>query len=254
MKHSLTGICSKLCLGAGLALALVLTATQQAVARPTTGWVSTTIEGGSANLRSGPSLSNPVQTTARNGSRFQILNEQFDSVGYRWYQVRPDSVTLASAVWVRSDLVSFTAPFAAQPRIDCASATNETITRITAVPGTVFSTRAPTPHGYTDGPTAKPNGISYVLDGSGAANILASPVFMNSLATLQIENCPQVGLVTFSEGTVDAFSTDLENLSDSDASFINYGAMPGRLVRPFQCKVGPGSDRGPARWGEMICL
>lgn len=238
-------------MGTGLALALVLTAAQQALSRPTTGWVSTTIEGGSANLRSGPSLGNPVQTTARNGSRFQILNEQFDRVGYRWYQVRPDAVAPASAVWIRSDLASFTAPFAAQPRIGCASAIEETITRITAVPGTVFSTRDLNPHGYTDGPTAKPNGISYVLDGSGAANILASPVFMNSLATLQIENCPQVGLITFSEGTVDAFSV---GLGDSDASFINYGAMPERLVRPFQCKAGPGSDRGPARWGEMICL
>ncbi len=251
MKHSLTDICSKLFLGTGLAFALGLTAAEQAMARPTIGWVSTTIEGGSVNLRSGPAQSNPVQATARNSSRFQILNERFDSVGYRWYQVHLDTAAPASAVWMRSDFASFTAPFAAQPRVGCDSAVNETISRITAVPGTVFSTRDLIPHGYTDGPTARPNGINYVFDGSGAANILASPVFMNSLATLQIENCPQTGLIVFSEGTVDAFST---GLADSDASLIKYGAMPDRLVRPFRCKVGPGSDRAPAHWGEMICL
>ncbi len=250
MNHSLTGICSKLFLGTGLAFALCLAATPQAIARPSIGWVATTLEGGSANLRSGPSTSNPVQATARNGSRFQILNERFDSVGYRWYQVRPDAVAPASTVWMRSDLASFTAPFAAQPRIDCASAVSEIITRFTAA-GAVFSTRDTSLQGYTDGPTARLTGTNYVLAGPGAANILASPVFMNALATLEIESCPHIGLVTFSEGTVDAFSI---GLSDSDAVLINYGVMPERLVRPFRCKVGPGADRGPAQWGEMICL
>lgn len=193
-----------------------------------------------------------MQTTARNGSRFQILNEQFDRVGYRWYQVRPDAVTLASAMWMRSDLASFTAPFATQPRTDCASAFNDAITKITAVPpSTIFSNNGDTPHGYAGGPTTRPNSTSFILDGSGAANILASPVFMNSLATQIIENCPQIGLVAFGEGTIDAFGA---SRSGSDANFINYGAMPERLVRPFQCKVGPGADRGPVRWGEMICL
>ena len=239
MPRSLFNLCSKLFLGASLSVSLAFAFAESAVARPAMGWVATTTDGGSANLRSGPSTSTAIQATARNGSRFDIVTEQFDSAGYRWYQVRPTSVTPATAVWIRADLVSFTAPFAAQPKQRCAAAIDATIQRVTAVEGTVFSTQDPVAHGYPDGPTNRPNSLRYGLGGSGAANILASPVFMNSLATNLIENCPQIGLVNIGE--------------DGSDAFINYGAMPERLVRPFQCKLGPDSRRGPVSWGQSIC-
>ena len=51
-------------------------ATQRASAAPQRGWVSTTVEGGVANLRSGPSTNTQTQATAANGSPFSIVREQ----------------------------------------------------------------------------------------------------------------------------------------------------------------------------------
>ena len=240
MTSSLSTLCSKLFLGATLSVSLAFTFAGSASARPAMGWVSTTTDGGSANLRSGPSTSTAIQSTARNGSRFDIVNEQFDATGYRWYQVRSISVTPATAVWIRADLVSFTAPFAAQPKQSCDAAIDATIQKLTAVAGTQFRTQDPVAHGYPDGPTNRPNSLRYGLSGSGAANVLASPVFMNSLATNLIENCPQIGLVNIG--------------ADGSDAFINYGAMPERLVRPFQCKLGPNVRSGPVSWGQSICI
>ena len=240
MPRSLLNLCSKLLLGASLSVSLAFAFAESAAARPAVGWVATTTDGGSANLRSGPSTNTAVQATARNGSRFDIVNEQFDATGYRWYQVRPTAVMPTATVWLRADLVSFTAPFAAQPKQSCAAAVDATIQRLTAVTGTVFRAQEPVAHGYPDGPTNRPNSLRYGLSGSGAANILASPVFMNSLATNLIENCPQIGLVNIG--------------ADGSDAFINYGAMPERLVRPFQCKLGPDARQGPVSWGQSICL
>lgn len=241
MKSPLKTPFSKLFLGAGLALSVSLGLSQPAAAAPSAGWVSTTIEGGVANLRLAPSTGASVQATAQNGSRFSIVKEQFDSIGYRWYQVRPDGITPTAAVWIRADLVSFVPPFPAQPRLSCDNAIAETEKTIRAVANTQIRTRNQRPHGYPNGPAARPDGYSYILAGSGAANVLASPVLMNQLAAQIIENCPRTGLVAFSNGL-------------TDSSFINYGWMPGRLVRPFQCRLGPAADRGPAQWGESICL
>ncbi|MGC1308405.1 MAG: SH3 domain-containing protein [Phormidesmis sp.] len=232
---------SQLLLGAGLMLAISLSLTQQASAIPPAGWVSTTIDGGVANLRATPSTSASVQATAANGSRFSIVAEQFDSAGYRWYQVRPDGVTPTSAVWIRADLVSFAPPFPAQPRLSCDSAIAATEKTLRAVPNTTIRTRDQRPHGYANGPADRPDSYSYQLSGSGAPNVLASPVLMNQLAAQLIENCPRTGLISFSDGP-------------TDGNYTNYGAMPQRMVRPFQCKLGPNSDRGPAQWGESICL
>ena len=240
MPRSLLNLCSKLLLGASLSVSLAFAFAESAAARPAVGWVATTTDGGSANLRSGPSTNTAVQATARNGSRFDIVNEQFDATGYRWYQVRPNALTPTATVWLRADLVSFTAPFAAQPKQSCGDTVDATIQRLTAVAGTVFRAQEPVAHGYLDGPTNRPNSLRYGLSGSGAANILASPVFMNSLATNLIENCPQIGLVNIG--------------ADGSDAFINYGAMPERLVRPFQCKLGPDARQGPVSWGQSICL
>ncbi len=245
MKRSLSGMFSRMFFGCAptLALSLVLglPLTQSAFARPATGWVSTTLEGGGANLRAAPSTNAAISATARNGTRFSIVNEQVDSAGYRWYQVQPEAVTPTSAVWLRSDLISFVPPFPAQPRLGCDRAIAETEKTLRAVANTQIRTRNQQPHGYPNGPAARPDSFSYILTGTGADNILASPVFMNQMATQLIENCSQIGLVSFSD-------------SPTDGSYINYGSMPDRLVRPFQCKLGPNSDRGPAQWGESICL
>lgn len=241
MKRSLSDLSFRVLSGFGFTLALSLVLSQSAFARPATGWVSTTLEGGGANLRASPSTSAEISATVRNGTRFSIVNEQFDRAGYRWYQVQPEAVTLASAVWLRSDLISFVPPFPAQPRLGCDRAIAETEKTIRAVANTQIRTRDQRPHGYANGPAARPDSFSYILTGTGADNILASPVFMNQMAAQLIENCSQIGLVSFSDGP-------------TDGSYVNYGWMPERLVRPFHCKLGPNSDRSAVQWGERICL
>jgi uncharacterized protein YgiM (DUF1202 family) len=229
--------------GASLAVALCLSLPQNALARPSSGWVSTTIEGGSANLRSSPSTRSNILATLRNGSSFSIVNERFDTAGYRWYQARPSTTNLSSSVWIRSDLVSFTPAFSAQPRLSCDTAIAETENSIKAVVNTRIISRNQQPNGYTDGPTAnRPNSVNFILAGSGGENILASPVFMNQMATQLIENCPDTASVMFSVG-------------ETDNNYLNYGIMAERMVRPFQCKLGPNSDRAyNIKWGEQICL
>jgi hypothetical protein len=237
MKRLLTSLLA----GAGLAVALCAALPQSAIARPSEGWVSTTIDGGSANLRAAPSTSAAVVRTLRNGSLFSIVNERFDRAGYRWYQVMPTTANPASAVWLRSDLVSFAAPLPAQPSATCDVAIAQAETRLSAVSDTRILALRPIWHGYTNGPTDRPSGYNVTLGGSGGANILASPVFMNGIAASLLGNCPTAGLVSFSMG-------------DTDSEYVNYGWMPERLVRPFQCKIGPGAHSGPVRWGESICL
>jgi hypothetical protein len=225
--------------GAGLAVALCTALPQSAIARPGEGWVSTTIDGGSANLRSAPSTSAAVLGTLRNGSSFSIVNERFDGAGYRWYQVMPSP---ASGVkWLRADLVSFAAPLPAQPSATCDVAIAQAETRLTAVSNTQILALRPIWHGYTNGPADRPSGYSISLAGSGGANILASPVFMNAIAASLLGNCSTAGLISFSMG-------------DTDSGYVNYGWLPERLVRPFQCKLGSGAHSGPVRWGESICL
>ncbi len=230
---------SSLLTGGFLAIALCLLP-QITWARPSQGWVSTHTEGGSANLRASFSTSANIVATLRNGSPFNIVNERID-VGYRWYQVQPTTLNLTSNVWIRSDLVSFAAPFAAQPRLSCETAIAETETSIRNVTNARITSRNQRPHGYSNGPVNRPNGYSFILAGSGGSNILASPVMMNRMASKLIENCADTGLVTFSAG-------------ETDGNYVNYGAMPERLVRPFQCKIGAESDRTPVKWGEQICL
>lgn len=227
--------------GASLAVALCLSMPQNAFARPSQGWVSTNTNGGSANLRSSPSTRAGVLGTLRNGSPFSIVNERFDTVGYRWYQVRPSTTNFTASVWIRSDLVSFTPTFPAQARLSCNTAIAETEKSLKAVSNTRIDSRRQNSHGYLDGPANRPNAYSFILAGSGGSNILASPVFMNQMATQIIENCPDTALVQFSVG-------------ETDGNYINYGLMPERLVRPFQCKLGAESDRDSAKWGEQICL
>jgi hypothetical protein len=228
--------------GASLAVALCLSLPQNALARPSSGWVSTTIEGGSANLRSSPSTRSAILATLRNGSSFSIVNERFDTAGYRWYQARPSTTNLASSVWIRSDLVSFTPAFSAQPRLSCDTAIAETESSLKRVENTRIVRRTQQPISRSDGPANRPNHMSFVLEGSGGNNILASPVFMNQMATQIIENCPDTASVLF-------------GLEDTDNNYINYGLMPERLVRPFQCKQGANSDRTyTIKWGEQICL
>jgi hypothetical protein len=210
-----------------------------ALAAPSQGWVSTATEGGSANLRATPSTRANIVSTLRNGANFNILGERFDAVGYRWYRVQPTAVNLSSTVWLRSDLISFAAPYAAQPRLSCDGAIAETETSLRAVTNTRITSRAQRAHGYTNGPASRPNGFSFILAGSGGSNILASPVMMNRMAAKLIENCADTGLVTFSVG-------------ETDGNYVNYGAMPERLVRPFQCSRG--AERTPVKWGEQICL
>ncbi len=243
MRRSLSGLFFKVFFGITptLALSFGLLLSQSAFARPASGWVSTTLEDGGVNLRASPSTSAAISATARNGTQFNIVNEQIDSVGYRWYQVQPEAVTPTSAVWLRGDLVSFVPPLPAQPRLSCDGAIAETEKTIRDVANLQIRTRDQRPHGYPNGPTARPDGVSYILTGSGADNVLASPVFMNQMAAQLIENCPQIGLVSFSD-------------SPTDSSYTSYGWMPGRLVRPFQCRLGPNSARGPVQWGERICL
>jgi hypothetical protein len=233
--------------GASFAVALCFFIPQSALARPLQGWVATTLEGGSANLRALPSTSANVLATLRNGSSFSIVNERID-VGYRWYQVRPTAVNLTANVWIRSDLVSFAAPFAAQPRLSCNEAIAQTETSLKAIANTRIISRSQRRHGYPDGPSNRPNSYGFTLAGSGGNNILASPVLMNRMAVELIENCPDTGLVTFS-------------LGETDSQYVNYGFMPERLVRPFQCKVVATEDgsanesaSGSAKWGEQICL
>lgn len=243
MKRSPSGSFSKVFFRTipTLALSFGLLLSQNAFARPATGWVSTTLEDGAVNLRTSPSTSAAISATARNGTRFSIVNERTDSTGYRWYQVQPEAVTPTSAVWLRSDLVSFVPPFPAQPRLSCEGAIAETEKTLRGVANLQIRTRDQRPHGYSGGPTTRPDIVSYILTGSGANDVLASPVFMNQMAAQLIENCPQIGLVSFGD-------------SPTDSSYTTYGWMPGRLVRPFQCRLGPNSDRGPVRWGERICL
>lgn len=236
MKHVLTS----LWMGASLAVALCLAVPHSALARPSSGWVATTLDGGSANLRAAPDISASVLATIRNGSAFNIVNEKLDTAGYRWYQVLPTTVNPASTVWIRSDLVSFAAPFPARPRLSCDTAIAETEKSIRAVANTQITTRNERPHGYADGPTGRPNGFSFILSGSGGNNILASVVFMNLMAAQLMENCPTTGLVAFSVG-------------QGDGNYVNFGLMPERMVRPFQCKLGAERDRAPAQWGEQIC-
>lgn len=227
--------------GASFTLALCLSLTQTAFARPADGWVSTTVDGGGANLRAAPSTRSAIQATAVNGTRFSIVDQQDDQAGYRWYQVRPVSVNPTSPVWIRSDLVSFAGPIAAQPQRSCGDAIAQTEQRLRAFPNTEIRTRTQRTHGYSDGPAGRPDGYSFILMGSGAPSVLASPAAMNSIAAQLIENCSEAGLVSFSA-------------APTDSGYVNYGFMPGRLVRPFQCKLGANSDRGPAEWGEQICL
>lgn len=224
-----------------LALSLGLPLSKSAFARPTIGWVSTTIEDGAANLRASPSTNAAISATAQNGTRFSIVDQQSDSVGYRWYQVQPEAVTPTSAVWLRSDLVSLVPPFPAQPRLSCDEAIAATEKTIRDVANLQIRTRDQRPHSFPNGPTDRPDSVSYILTGSGADNVLASPVFMNQMAAQLIENCPQIALVSFSD-------------SPTDSGYATYGWMPGRLVRPFQCRLGPNSDRGPVQWGARICL
>ncbi len=241
MKRSLTNLLSSLLVGAGCAIALNLTTPQSAWARPERGWVSTTLDGGSANLRAAPTTNAGILATIRNGNPFNIVNERFDATGYRWYQAQPITINPTNSLWIRSDLVSFVAPFPAQPRVSCDAAIAQTEQQIRAVSNTQIATRNQRPHGYTDGPANRPSSFTFILAGSGGSNILASPVLMNAMASKLIENCGTVGLVAFSVG-------------DGDSHYLNFGAMPERLVRPFQCKLGSDSGRIPAQWGEQICL
>ncbi|MGB7251115.1 MAG: SH3 domain-containing protein [Phormidesmis sp.] len=235
MKCFLTG------LFAIVSLTTALSLTQSAFARPERGWISTTLEGGVANLRDSPSTAADVRATARNGSQHSIVDQQTDSAGYVWYQVQPvSSVTPSGDVWVRSDLMSFVAPIAVQPRRSCDVALSQVESQIRGVANTQIRERRRDDHGYQNGPAGRSELISFTVAGGGAASIMASSVLMNQMAAQLIENCPSVGLVSFA---------DSANLN----GYVHYGYMPERMVRPFQCRVGANSDRGLPEWGERNC-
>ncbi len=225
---------------ASLTTALSMALAQRASAMPQKGWVSTTIEGGVANLRSGPSINTATQVTAANGSPFSIVREQKDSAGYTWYQVRlAASVMPTSDVWLRSDLVSLVAPIAAQPQISCDNAIAQTESKIRSVFNTQIGTRTLDDHNYSGNVPSRPDSFRFVLTNEGANSVLASPVLMNQLAAQLIESCQTVGLVTFTT------ASDLTNNA-------SYGYMPERMVRPFSCRTG--STSVAPDWGEKVCF
>lgn len=77
LQRSTASLLAAISLTAALSFALP----KSAAAMPPQGWVFTTTEGGSANLRAAPSTSAKVGATARNGSQFEIAEEQLDSGG-----------------------------------------------------------------------------------------------------------------------------------------------------------------------------
>jgi len=214
---------------------------QRALAQPAEGWISTTLSDGFANLRSQPNPTADIQATARNGSRFSILDTATDEIGYVWYQIRPSSVTPTATVWVRSDLVSFVGPIATQPRKSCDSAIAQVENQIRNVRNVQITARSQGLHGYQTNVPLNRSGIaSFRLDGSGAANLMASTVLMNSMAAQVIENCPTTGIVSFSSPS---YADD----------YIHFGYMPENTVRRFQCRRGPGRNDGPPNWGDRNC-
>lgn len=237
MKRLLSGFCTAAVLSAALC-----TLPLQALAQPTEGWISTTVEGGVANLRSQPTSIADVRATAKNGSRFSIIGSAVDSVGYVWYQIRPSVVTPTDSVWVRSDLVSFVAPIAAQPKKSCDSAIAQVEDQLRAVPNVQIVERSQNRHGYRiNVPPGRQDIASFRLGGSGAANVMASTVLMNGMAAQMIENCPTTGIVSFS----------IPSYADG---YVHFGYMPENTVRPFQCRRGPTSNEGLPSWGERNCL
>ncbi len=214
---------------------------QRALAQPAEGWVSTTLAGGFANLRSQPNATADIQATARNGSRFSILESTTDEAGYVWYQIRPSSVAPTVPVWVRSDLVSFVAPIAAQPRKGCDVAIAHVEDQIRSVSNVQITARSQGTHGYqVNAPSGRPELAAFRLDGSGAENLMASTVLMNGMAAQVIENCPTTGIVSFSS-------------PNSADSYIHFGYMPENTVRHFQCRRGPDSSEGAPNWGDRNC-
>lgn len=213
-----------------------------AIAATQWAWVSPSMADSTVNLRSGPGTEFSIQLSSPLGTRLIVLGSQRQPLGNRdlWYQVRSPK-NEQEKVWIRSDFLSFTAPFQAQPQQSCEGAIAQTKERLGAVPKNQLLKQTTGNHGYLDGPPQRPKSFALILQGSGAANVLASPVFMNQLASNLMENCLTLGLVSYSIG-------------ETDSGYLNYGLMPGRLVRPFQCKTGPDFDHGPSNWGQQICL
>lgn len=244
MSHFASHFASRF--ASGVTSAVVIAATvlglpKAAAAAPTQGWISTTLEGGVANLRSQPQSTAPVQATARNGSAFDILGDRTDEVGYTWFQIRPAGITPTEQTWVRSDLVSFAEPIAAAPTMSCDGAIVQVETQLRAVPNVSILQRRSSQHFYRNNvPSDRQGMASFDLGGSGAASVMASRVLMNQMAAQIIENCPETGLVSF-------LSDDYED------GYIHYGYMPEGTVRPFQCRRDVNRNTNLPDWGERIC-
>ncbi|MEL6603003.1 MAG: SH3 domain-containing protein [Cyanobacteria bacterium J06614_10] len=237
MKRLLTGL-----MAAASCLSPLVVLSDDALAQPRQGWVATTLEEGVANLRSRPSTAAETQATIRNGQSFSILDTQTDDIGYEWHQIRPSGVTPTSPVWIRSDLVSFAPPLAAEPTISCDSAIAQVEDELRSLPNVQIAERRQNRHFYTvNVPQDRTGMSSFSLAGTGAASVMASTVLMNQMAAQIVENCPTTGLVTFfREGDPDGY--------------IHFGYMPENMVRPFQCRKGSDRNDGPPDWGARNCL
>lgn len=90
---------------------------------------------------------------------------------------------------------------------------------------------------YPDAPQGRPDGYVISFRGVESQNILNSPQFMTTLARQIINQCENVGLVTFG----------VANSGD----VVSFGLMPDGSIISFRC-LETGLGIRP-RWGEVVC-
>ncbi len=233
---------SQLAVSTALVTAMV-TAPYAAIALPSSVWVSTNDSEGYVNIRARATTRSAIQGKAANGMKLTVASKTKDSEGYHWYQIRSEQ----AQGWVRSDFLSFTAPFQLNPGASaCQSAVTTVQNRLESVNNVTFKKLITRDTWHKNAPAGRTQVYTFSMQGDGVGGVMNSQVMSSQLAGEVIAKCPSVGLVVFNSWRSDWIA--------------EYGLMPGGLIRQFtNCPMlldGSGRiDRfAEPKWGEATCF
>lgn len=124
----------------------------------------------------------------------------------------------------------------------CQTAIAAAVRRLDRVPNTVVEFSTIDRHGYQSHPEGRSQLVKFGVSGSGAKDILNSPVFLTEISTAIVGDCVAVGVVGFG-----AFQANWGRF---------FGLMPTGNVREFECMAAFDPESNPTAemfWGSVWC-
>lgn len=91
---------------------------------------------------------------------------------------------------------------------------------------------------YMNYPYQTPAGLSIIMAGDSAPNIMSSPQLLTSVTETIMSGCPNVGLVGFWVDRTD---------------WVREFGLIGSEIREFEC-IPPDDTNNPIQWGYGVCL